>query len=397
MSEPEFIVINTEDRWRMGKEITDEGAIDLKEKQPVFLRITREGLSLEPGKERGTYVAGPIDSTVARCAWHRLVVDVDLPQGARTEMAYAVTDEGTDNLEELQDKWSGIPANSKDALISGQGKYIWIRIVIIANITENKAPLIGSITLHFPRETYLRYLPATYQEDTSSRHFLERYLSIFESVFSKLEDSIYNTPRLFDAHGTREEFLPWLSTWLGAVQDENWPEEKWREFLGRAAELYKQRGTRAGLSELIKIYTGKYPFAIVERGLLECSNDSFGKVLDRLFGCKYSFCVLLKPDQVKTETDRKVLKRMIDMEKPAHTCGGLVVSEDLTRLDWHAYLEINTVLREPKPEMRIGKMVIPIGTVLKDEPMETICRYCFESREKQEYQQNSVANESCFR
>ena len=169
---------------------------------------------------------------------------------------------------------------------------------------------------------YIEYLPGIYQEDRVNRDFLERYLSIFESILSRLESKIEDVPRLFDAKETPEKFLPWLSTWVGAFKDENWPEEKWRQFLSRAAELYRKRGTKAELNELIKIYTGRKPLAIIERALLKGDNP---QVLDRLFGDKYSFCVVLLADQVKTETDWKVITRIIDSEKPAHTKGSFAV------------------------------------------------------------------------
>jgi phage tail-like protein len=374
MSEIKFIVINTEDRWRMGKEITEQETIELKKDKPINLEISNEGLSLKLGSKQGTYVTNGIDSTIADCIWHRLVMDAHYTEGARVEVAYAIADEDIKDMQELQNKWSDLLINPKDVLIVGQrGKYIWLRIAISLSDAGIKAPTIKSVKLYFPRETYLRYLPAIYQEDLLSRDFLERYLSVFETVLTKFETSIEDVPRFFDVLGTPPEFLPWLSTWLGTVQDENWPEDKWREFLSRAVELYKQRGTPKGLGELIKIYSGKYPI-IVERGLLKCENNEFGKVLDRLFGCLYSFCVLVQPDQVKTETDRKVLKRIVDVEKPAHTCGGLVVIEPWIRLDWHSYLGINTTLNRPKHDMRIGKAVLPINTVVIGEPLNTICK-----------------------
>ena len=174
-------------------------------------------------------------------------------------------------------------------------------------------------------------------------------------------------PQLFDAKETRSDFLPWLSTWLGAVKDENWPEDKWRIFLSRAVELYKKRGTKAELEEIIEIFSGAPPVAIIEPVLLKYDNQDLEVVLDRLFGGKYSFCVLLTLNQVKTDTDRKVIKRIIDSEKPAHTQGGLAVIEDRLRLDWHTYLEINTYLSEPKAEMIVGKAVVPLTTVITSE------------------------------
>jgi len=264
-------------------------------------------------------------------------------------------------------------------------------------------PVVKSVKLYFPRVTYLRYLPEIYQEEPKSREFLERYLSVFETILTALEQNIGDTPRIFDAFGTASGFLPWLSTWLGAVKDENWDDDKWREFLSRAATLYKQRGTSVGLSELIKLYSGKYPI-IVERSLLKCEDTEYSRLLTRIFGCAYSFCVLVEPDQVKTEKDRKVLKRMVATEKPAHTLGGLVVLEPWIRLDWHCYLGKNSFLNIPL-NTRVCEAVLSVSTILEAETKSSdqnteeadrlstermqiierirkgqkLCRFCFET------------------
>ena len=129
----------------------------------------------------------------------------------------------------------------------------------------------------------------------------------------ELESKIEDTPRFLDSKGTPNEFLNWLSVWVGAVRDENWPEEKWRAFLSRASELYKHRGTRLGLSEIIKIFTGDYPF-IVEPVLFESNCEYYDFLLGQLFGCENTFCVLLKPFQVKNDTEKRTVKRIIESE-----------------------------------------------------------------------------------
>lgn len=249
-------------------------------------------------------------------------------------------------------------------IIGPRGRYFHLRIVVSANDQNDSVPAIKGIRLYYSPPTYLKHLPAIYQEDPLSKDFLEDYLSIFETVLANLESRIEDVPRLFDVKETPNEFLSWLSTWVGAVRDENWPEEKWREFLSRAAELYKHRGTKEEINEIIEIYTGTYPMAIIERALLKCASPYLTKVLNLLFGGPYSFCVLLNPEQVKTEKDRKVVLRIIESEKPAHTCGGFAIIEQRMRLDWHTYLGINTRLSEPKAEMILGKAILSLTSVL---------------------------------
>jgi phage tail-like protein len=394
MTEAKFVVINIPDRWLMGTEITDGTVIELGKDSPVNLEISDKGLSLKPSSKQAIYMTAPIDSEIEGCVGHRLVIDADYPEHTRVKVAFSVSNKKITEAKDILDssEWSEEIVNPEDTLLTGReeqdkrGRYLWLKITMEAE-DAILMPVIRSIKLYFPRETYLRYLPAIYQEDASSRDFLERYLSVFETILSKLENGIKDTPHLFDPYATPSEFLPWLSTWVGSFKDENWPEDKWREFLSRAVSLYKQRGTPAGIRELIKLYSGKYPI-IVERSLLKCGTTEYDEVLNRIFGCAYSFCVLVNPDQVKTEKDRKVLRRIVASEKPAHTVGGIVVLEPWVRLDWHTYLGKNTFLNQPL-DMHAGSAVLSISTILAEEQTteiekrirkgQELCRVCFES------------------
>jgi phage tail-like protein len=342
--------------------MSQTGFITIEEKNLPHI----EGRSIDESCKKEEIVKN--NSQIPECIWYRLVMDADFPEGTHATIAYVITDEDIKDVNKLEAKWSKSQINPKDILIVGpKGKYLWLKVTVSVDDPEAKPPIIRSIKLYFSKATYLGYLPEIYQEDPNSKVFLERYLSVFEAVLANLESHIDDVPQLFDAQETRSDFLPWLSTWLGAVKDENWPEDKWRIFLSRAVELYKIRGTKAELEEIIDIFSGAPPVAIIEPVLLKYNNQELEVVFNRLFGGKYSFCVLLKPNQVKTETDRKVIKRIIDSEKPAHTQGGLAVIENRLRLDWHTYLEINTYLSEPKAEMIIGKAVVPLTTVVPSE------------------------------
>jgi phage tail-like protein len=174
--------------------------------------------------------------------------------------------------------------NLRDALIqSPSGRHLWLKLVLRSS-DENKTPRIRSISAYLPRSSYLRYLPAVYQEDTASRDFLERFLSLFETLLWNNEEAINQIGRFFDVEATPDEFISWLATWVAAISDESWSEEKKRIFLQRAVALYKKRGTREGLEELIEIYTGYKPM-IIEHFQLRCAeNEEIKSVLEKLFG-----------------------------------------------------------------------------------------------------------------
>ncbi len=103
-----------------------------------------------------------------------------------------------------------------------------------------------------PRSRYLRYLPGVFHD----ADFLGRMLLIFESVWEPLEWRQNHIHLYFDPRSTPTEFLAWLASWLGLTLDKHWPEERRRELLTEAMELYRWRGTPYGLARMIEVCTG---------------------------------------------------------------------------------------------------------------------------------------------
>jgi phage tail-like protein len=112
---------------------------------------------------------------------------------------------------------------------------------------------------YYPRLSYLRYLPAVYQEDPASREFLERFLAMFETVFGDLEATIERLPEFLDPGSTPPGFLDWLAQWLNLGVEEEWSAAVKRRLILNAGRLYEKKGTPAGLAEFIEIVTGRRP------------------------------------------------------------------------------------------------------------------------------------------
>lgn len=232
----------------------------LSEKEIAFMKLAERYIS------KGKYYTKKFNSTVPECRWHKMVVEADIPQNTRICVSYYISD--TDKLPD-EPAWSEPVINFEDALIlSDKGQYIWFRIELLSDDLQSASPRIKSLKIYYPRLSYLRYLPATYQENEASREFLERFLSLFETFFSNIDELINTVTRYIDAEATPEAFLPWLSSWLAISYDENWESVKIRRLIKKAPELYKKRGTRAGIEQLIEIFTGEKPI-IVENFLLK--------------------------------------------------------------------------------------------------------------------------------
>lgn len=113
----------------------------------------------------------------------------------------------------------------------------------------------------------LELLPGIYRESS----YLTEFLRPFEAVlletwldsggrgqdgFARLLDRIAG---FFDPAQTPVDFLPWLAGWFALDLDEGWDEERRRQYIREAFDLYRWRGTIRGLTRFIEIYTGQRP------------------------------------------------------------------------------------------------------------------------------------------
>lgn len=126
----------------------------------------------------------------------------------------------------------------------------------------------GLLRLRHPNSALLAQLPALYTESPSpisyrapyeDRPFFERYLRGFDDALEPTQEMLANLALFFDPDETASDVLPWLSTWVSLVLDENWPQLKRRRLIKEAVELYRWRGTRWGLSRYLELYTGILP------------------------------------------------------------------------------------------------------------------------------------------
>ena len=159
---------------------------------------------------------------------------------------------------------------------------------------------------------YMQYLPGVY----SGNRFLARFLLIFEALLAPIDRTVENIAYNFDPDVAPADLLPWLGSWLGLAFDEGWPEERRRELIRSAAMLYHWRGTRRGMSEFVRIYTGVAP-EIVEPTLSQLASSR---------DLAFRFTVRLTVPR-GTPIDRALLQRIIDVEKPAFAAGTLEVVE----------------------------------------------------------------------
>jgi len=357
--------------------------------KPV-LSIYRNRNNLLPA---GAFYSTALQNTSLEMTWHKIVLDRNIPENTQILIYHLISNEKDfmidGNLENLDSfirntsilsddqkairiksinnlNWSKPLVNPEDTLIhSTAGRYLWLRIEFIGN--ETKTPLLKSIRVDFPRQSYLNYLPSVYQENEQSRDFLERFLSLFRTFYSANEHQIFHLEKYFDADVVSGDFLRWLGSWLAVAADENWAEKKVRRLIKKAPRLYKKRGTRGGIQEIIEIYTGEKPF-VIEQFQLKCeaTEKSYEDLLNRLYGTDpYEFSILLKPFLIKSAGGRSTVKNIADSEKPAYTRANVIILEPWINLDLYTYIGVNTYLSKPTPRLD-EQSVMPRDTVLSD-------------------------------
>jgi len=266
-------------------------------------------------------------------------------------------------------EWTAIdPPNPRDALLTAaEGRYLWVELDLIGD--QYVTPRVDRFRAYFPRKSYLRYLPAVYQDDPESAAFLEQFLSIFESVFTDIEEELETMTRYLDPAGAPSSALEWLGDWLALEAGESWPEGARRELISRAPSLFKKRGTREGLLEVIRLYlrhataygnggmvpvsgdpeqdpgpaVGDRAIYLLEHSDLDCIDDpEVRQTYERSLPCPQCFLVLIR-SRFDEEAVRTV-RRIVDRERPAHAVGRTVQLRPWIQLGGNSYLGINTRL-----------------------------------------------------
>jgi phage tail-like protein len=95
-------------------------------------------------------------------------------------------------------------------------------------------------------------MPAVFQDD----NFTMRWTAALDEVLAPVPAVLDCIEAYFDPLLSPEDFLAWLAGWCGMTLDENWPLARRRAVVSAAPELYRERGTSAGLRRHIELVTG---------------------------------------------------------------------------------------------------------------------------------------------
>jgi phage tail-like protein len=210
----------------------------------------------------GRLVTTPLDSHIAGCVWHRIVLELDIPPHTGLQIR-ARTDEiplpidiiapADDSGWSAPQAWRGPLQGHVECLFtSSPGRYLWLEIALQGS--GGATPSVAVCEIEFPRIPLRRYLPAALVPDPVSGEFADRFLALFDQDFRSIEQQIDNEAAFFDPRSARADMLDWLASWVGLKFPGGVSVKERRRLLRAAPLLYARRGTVEGLRQLLILY-----------------------------------------------------------------------------------------------------------------------------------------------
>lgn len=406
--------------------------------------LARFSLANNPVGLDGFFYSPTLDNGEDQSFWHRIALKGSIPSKSSVEVFYYTNDDqslkaaydGTlasgGSVEEqaaklenlLSRNWIGpeifTGSDFEESRLSGdkksqtrqpvspdlildpnKGRFLWLRLRLVT-FDHKTRPSVSSARIYYPRLSYLRYLPPVYREETVSAAFLERFLSLFETIFEGLDEQIDQLYRFFDPRLTPTGFLPWLASWVGLALDDDVPEDRVRRFIQRSPSLYNRKGTPEALIEFLEIYTGR-PVFLTEhsRGLTpavlgnpyfrlgkrtvllgtgpkgmrvgDTTVVGYAAVRDRVgdpeepfLSLARRFTVVIDMDPIEFQKREAILQRIITEQKPAHTSCTLQTLPRQVGVG-NAVLGVSGTVTDTRP-YRVGVTPLGSGSAVTKDP-----------------------------
>jgi phage tail-like protein len=266
-----------------------------------------------------------------------------------------------------------------------RGRFLWVRLRLRGARAHRgdalalATPSVRAVRIVAPRLSYLGYLPAVFgrrdEEDPSGALFLERFLGLFEKRLTSIESRFEDVARELNPFAASDDWLRFLGTWFDLAFDPSWPRERRAALVAEALDLYRQRGTVAGLRRYVEIYTGRSP-AILEgfqvrprsglvvgcHGVLGCAalggldvDAATSEALLDAYAHRFTL-VAYVDDDCQREVMGPVIQAIVESSRPAHTLVDVQIVSAEARIGMQSTIGVDLVLGDAQPSLA------PLGT-----------------------------------
>lgn len=260
-----------------------------------------------------------------------------------------------------------LPFETDILLHSLEGRYFWFLLEIYPQADEPVG--FGQFMVYFPAQSWMGNLPEIYRQGAENDSFLDRYLSIFQSLHDDVERKIRGLADCFDPGTADREFLEWMASWLDVEEPYIWTQHQLRYLLEHAREFYDARGTRRGIELFVKLYTGEAPFVIEWQDWEgHRTQKGQGSLLEHLYeDDPERFTVLVREECIPEYKDYQTLLRIIEQVKPVQMELHLVVLKPYIFADGYSYLGVNSVLGQYEGAVLGGTSRLAFAAIPKEE------------------------------
>ena len=188
--------------------------------------------------------------------WLRIEASASLPPGSTIEISFAASDDAEDR----ERVWRApvvfhggeSPATPFVApLFDIRERFLRVRVALSA-APGARLPELSELAVLYPGRTLMENLPGIYQRaEAQPGSFLRSLVGVLETTTQGLDARIAALGSLAHPSTAPEEWLDFVARWLGLPWDDGLALEQKKAILGRAPELARGRGTRAGLEALL--------------------------------------------------------------------------------------------------------------------------------------------------
>ena len=224
--------------------------------------------------------------------WLRAEISVELPDGAALDVQVATTDDPAvlDEAQRIAGDSSGSSQQRQEAvwalfdpaetrrfsfagpaggetplsapLAGPRDRWLWLRLNLVTPPGVER-PVIRELRVLYPEISIIENIPGVFRgEQNDPTGELRAIVGVLEATTQDLDARIRGIASFLDPDTAPVEWLDYVARWIALPWDDELPEGAKRSILAHAGEILDRRGTRAGLTTLLRALAG--PGAIVD-------------------------------------------------------------------------------------------------------------------------------------